>query len=674
MELEAELPSGTEEVDSPELRDFTRRFWITLPLSAATLSLAMVGEHYAFIPASIRVWIELVLATPVVVWAARPFFARFGRSILARHPNMWTLIGAGVGAAYFYSVVATIAPHLLPATLKANGSVSVYFEASAVIVSLTLLGQILELRARTQTSAALRTLLALRPNRAHRLRADGSEEDVPIIQVVRGDLLRVRPGEAIPVDGVVQNGVSSVDESMLTGESLPIEKNAGAKVVGATLNGHGTFVFKAERVGRDTLLAQIVRLVALAQRSRAPLQRLADRVSYWFVFAVGAASLFTFVSWGLFGPSPSWMFGFVNAIAVLIIACPCALGLATPVSIMVATGRGASAGILFHDAEAIERLRTIEVLIVDKTGTLTEGKPRFCAMQVFGSRSEAETLRLAASVDAYSEHPLAAAIVAAARDRGLALSPVDQFAAVTGRGARGVIDGHTVAVGNATLTHDMGADSSAAIAFAEPWRADGATVIFVALDRELIGALAVSDPIKPTALEAIRVIKDAGLEIIMASGDAATTAQAIGRRLGIDRVFAEVQPEDKMKLVETLQREGRHVAMAGDGTNDAPALARAEVGIAMGTGTDVAMSSASVTLVKGDLRSLVRARALSVKTVRNMRQNLLFALLYNALGVPIAAGVLYPTFGVLLSPMIAALAMSFSSVSVVGNALRLRNA
>jgi P-type Cu+ transporter len=673
MALEPLIPTANDEDGAPELEDFSRRFWWTLPLSLATLVLAMAGEKLA-IPATTRVWIEFALATPVVLWAAAPFFVRFAHSLRNRSPNMWTLIGAGVGAAYLYSVAATIAPGLFPAAFHMHGAVGVYFEAAAVIVSLTLLGQLLELRARSRTSAAIRALLRLAPKHARRIKPDGSEEDVPLAHVQIGDRLRVRPGERIPVDARVLDGASGVDESMLTGEPLPVEKLPGDRVIGGTLNGTGALVVRAERVGSETVLAQIVQLVAQAQRTRAPMQRLADRVSFWFVLAVAAIAVSTFIGWGVLGPQPSWLYGFVNAVAVLIIACPCALGLATPMSIVVATGRAASSGILFRDAEAIERLRTVNTLIVDKTGTLTEGRPRFHSAIATGEFDENEVLRLAASVDALSEHPLARAIVTEARERRLALAPVQNFESVTGRGARGSVEGRRVAIGNNALMRDQLTDVGELAARAESLRGEGATTLFVAVDAWAAGFIAVADRIKDTTREALAALEREHIEVIMVTGDAAATAQSVARQLGIRTVHADARPADKLRMVEELQSQGRIVAMAGDGINDAPALARAHVGIAMGTGTDVAISSAALTLVRGDLRAIVRARALSTAAVRNMRQNLGFALVYNALGVPIAAGVLYPAFRLLLSPMIAALAMSLSSVSVVANALRLRRA
>jgi P-type Cu+ transporter len=674
MALEPEMPTA-EEAESPELVDFRRRFWWTLPLTLAVAVLAMAGHLIApaLSPAA-RTWIELVLATPVVAWAAWPFFERAIASIRTRNPNMWTLIGIGVAAAYIYSVIATVAPGIFPAGFEAHGRVGVYFEAAVVIVSLTLMGQLLELKARSQTSAAIRALLGLAPKTARRLREDGSEEDVELTHVHVGDRLRVRPGEKVPVDGVVLEGRSSVDESMITGEPVPVEKGGGDRVVGATLNGNGSLVMRAEKIGSQTVLAQIVQLVAQAQRSRAPMQRMADAVSYWFVLGVLAIAAITFVAWGAFGPEPRWAYAILNSLAVLIIACPCALGLATPMSIMVATGRGATSGILFRDAEAIELMRRIDTVIVDKTGTLTLGKPAFHSIVPAPGFAEDEVLRIAASIDQGSEHPLADAIVAEARARQLALSASADFESSTGIGVRGRVDGKPVALGNTALMQQQGVDVTALAAAAEERRHEGASVVYLALDDRLAGLIAVADPIKESTLEAIRGLKAAGVRVIMATGDGVTTAKAVGAKLGLDEVHGEVRPADKLALVERLQSEGRRVAMAGDGINDAPALARADVGIAMGTGTDVAMASGKVTLVKGDLRGIARARELSEATVANMKQNLAFALLYNSLGVPIAAGVLYPFTGLLLSPMIAAVAMSLSSVSVVANALRLRGA
>jgi Cu+-exporting ATPase len=671
MTLEPKMPS-LEDGENPELADFRRRFVWTLPLSVVVLVIAMLGHRLPALSASARTWLELALSAPVVLWAGWPFFERGLQSVRHRSPNMWTLIATGVGAAFGYSLVATMAPGMFPESFREHGRIGVYYEAAAIIVSLTLLGQILELKARSSTSAAIKALLGLAPKIARRLREDGSEEDIELAHVHVGDRLRVRPGEKVPVDGDVLEGRSAVDESMLTGEPMPVDKNPGSLLIGATINGHGSLVMRAARVGADTVLAQIVQLVAQAQRSRAPMQRMADRVSFWFVLAVLATALATLISWGLFGPEPAWTYAVVNAVAVLIIACPCALGLATPMSIMVATGRAAQAGVLFRDAEAIERLRDIDTLIVDKTGTLTEGKPRFRAVVAFDGFDEAGVLRFAASLDQGSEHPLAAAIVAEARRRELVLAAAEDFESSTGIGVRGRVDGHPLALGNTALMHDEGVATDAAQARAEQLRVEGASTMFLAVDGRLAGLVAVADPVKSSTPEAIAALHEAGLRIVMATGDGRSTAEAVARELGIDEVHGEVRPQDKAALVARLQQEGRRVAMAGDGINDAPALAAADVGIAMGTGTDVAMSSAQVTLVKGDLRGIVRARQISKATVANMKQNLGFAFAYNALGVPIAAGALYPAFGLLLSPMIAALAMSLSSVSVVANALRLR--
>jgi len=670
MALEPMLPTGDEE--NPELEDFSRRFWWTLPLSLVVLMLAMVGHRLTMLDPGVRTMIEFALSTPVVLWAAWPFFVRCAQSLRTGNLNMWTLIGIGVGAAYGYSVVAALAPGMFPASFREHGRVGVYFEAAAVIVSLTLLGQLLELRARSKTSAAIKALLGLAPKTARRLQDDGSEEDVPLADVRAGDRLRVRPGEKVPVDGEVLEGRSNIDESMLTGESMPVAKNVGDKVIGATMNTSGALVIRATRIGADSVLAQIVQMVAQAQRSRAPMQRMADQVAYWFVLAVLATAAITFIAWGLFGPQPSWVYAVLNAVAVLIIACPCALGLATPMSIMVATGRAASAGILFRDAEAIETLRRIDTLIVDKTGTLTVGRPGFDRVIAATGVTDDEVLRLAACLDQGSEHPLAAAIVAEARKRNLQLVAAEEFESESGIGVRGRVQGKALALGNTVLMQTLGVSVSALQAQAEERRGIGASVMFVAVDGKLAGMISVADPIKDTTAKALDELGASGLRVIMATGDGATTAQAVGKALGIDEVHGEVRPEDKLALVNRLKASGRRVAMAGDGINDAPALAAADVGIAMGTGTDLAMSSAQLTLVKGDLRGIARARALSEATVANMRQNLGFALVYNALGVPIAAGALYPVFGLLLSPMIAALAMSLSSVSVVSNALRLR--
>ena len=672
MALEPEMPSA-EEAENPELIDFRRRFWWTLPLTAATLVLAMWG-HLLLpgVTGATRAWIELVLSTPVVLWAAWPFFERCVASIRTRNPNMWTLIGIGVAAAYAYSVVATLAPGIFPVDFTEHGSVAVYFEAAAVIVSLTLMGQLLELRARSQTSAAIRALLGLAPKTARRLNDDGTEEDIALSHVHLGNRLRVRPGEKVPVDGSVVEGRSSVDESMITGEAIPIEKAAGDALIGGTINGSGSLVMRAEKIGSQTVLAQIVKLVAQAQRSRAPMQRMADVASYWFVLAVAGIAIATFLAWGIFGPEPRWLYGMLNAVAVLIIACPCALGLATPMSIMVAMGRGASSGVLFRDAEAIEQLRAVDTLVVDKTGTLTVGKPAFHAVEAAPGFTADEVLRLAASLDQGSEHPLADAIVAEARRRGLVLAKAGDFESSTGVGVRGTVEGVKLALGNTLLMIEAGVDAAPLLKRAEELRAEGATAMFLAAGGKLAGVIAVIDPMKESAPEAIRKLQAAGIRIIMATGDGLTTAKAVAAKLGITEVRGEVRPADKLALVTKLQSEGRRVAMAGDGINDAPALAKADVGIAMGTGTDVAMASGKVTLVKGDLGGIARARELSQATVANMKQNLGFALVYNMLGVPVAAGVLYPFFGILLSPMIAAVAMSFSSVSVVTNALRLR--
>ena len=671
MTLEPELPS-LEDDENPELRDFQHRFWWTLPLTAIVFVLAMLGHRLQWMDMAMQSWVELLIATPIVLWAGWPFFVRGWQSVVKRSPNMWTLIGLGTGAAFVYSVVATVAPQVFPTSFISMGRVAVYFEAAAVIISLTLLGQVLELKARSQTSAAIKSLLGLAPKTARRIQADGSEEDVPLSHVHVGDVLRIRPGEKVPVDGTVTEGSSSVDESMLTGEPLPVTKRVGDKVIGATLNTSGALVMRSERVGSSTVLAQIVQMVAQAQRSKAPMQRMADLVAGYFVVTVVAIAVLTFFAWGFFGPEPSWVFGLINAVAVLIIACPCALGLATPMSIMVATGRGATQGVLFRDAAAIENLRKIDTLIIDKTGTLTEGHPAFDRAVPAPGFDADEVLRLAASLDQGSEHPLADTIVRAARERGMTLDKPENFESGSGIGVRGQVAGHQLALGNSTLMEQTGVPLAPLVSQAESLRAEGASVMHLAVDGQLAGLLAVSDPIKSSTPEALATLKAAGLRIVMATGDGLTTAKAVAARLGLDEVHGEVKPADKLILVERLQKEGRVVAMAGDGINDAPALAQADVGIAMGTGTDVAMNSAQITLVKGDLRGIAIARALSDATVANMKQNLLFALLYNALGIPIAAGVLYPLTGWLLSPMIAALAMSFSSVSVISNALRLR--
>ncbi|PYS28978.1 MAG: copper-transporting ATPase, partial [Acidobacteria bacterium] len=618
-------------------------------------------------------WISLALASPVVLWGGWPFFVRGWQSILNRNLNMFTLIGLGIAVAYAYSVIAALVPQMFPASFRdAMGNVPVYFEAAAVITTLVLLGQVLELKARSATSAAIKALLRLAPKTARRIADDGSEQDVPLDQVKKGDRLRVRPGEKIPVDGVVTEGASTVDESMVSGEPIPVEKKAGERVVGATVNGTGSFVMKAERVGSETLLAQIVEMVAEAQRSRAPIQKLADVVSGYFVPAVILIAIVTFIVWAVAGPQPRMAYALINAVAVLIIACPCALGLATPMSIMVATGMGAQAGVLFKNAEAIEVLREINTLVIDKTGTLTEGKPKLITVMPVNEISEKELLRLAASLERGSEHPLAAAIVAGAEEREVELTKTEVFESITGKGVKGRIDGRSVGLGNRSLLDELGIDSGSLASPAEKLRADGQTVVFVTVDDKIAGLLGVADPIKETTPEAIKQLHEHGIKIVMLTGDSNTTAQAVANTLSIDEVVAEVLPNEKAAIVKRFQREGRRVAMAGDGINDAPALAQADVGIAMGSSTDVAMQSAGVTLVKGDLRGIVRAIRLSRATMRNIKQNLFFAFVYNSIGVPIAAGALYPFFGILLSPMIAAAAMSFSSVSVIGNALRLR--
>ena len=673
MALEPVIPA-LEEEDNPELIDFRRRFWWTLPLTVVVAFLAMAG-HQIFpggLPA--QSWIELVISTPVVLWAGWPFFVRWLQSVRNRSPNMWTLIGTGVAAAFFYSVAATVAPGLFPPSFVAHGRIGVYYEAAAVIVSLTLLGQILELRARSQTSAAIKSLLGLAPKTARRIRPDATEEDIPLTHVHIGDMLRVRPGEKVPVDGAVLEGESAVDESMLTGEPLPVTKRPGDKLIGATINASGSLVMRADKVGAQTMLSQIVQMVANAQRSRAPMQRLADIVAGYFVVVVVGIAVLTLLGWGFFGPEPSWVYGFVNAVAVLIIACPCALGLATPMSIMAATGHAATQGILFRDAAAIEGMRKIDTLIVDKTGTLTEGKPAFDRIVAAAGHTENDVLQVAASMDQGSEHPLAHAIVAEARRRALALDKPETFESSSGIGVRGIVAGRRIALGNTALTETEKVDWRPLADQAEMLRNEGASVMYLASDGMLAGLLAVSDPIKASTPEALQALKNDGLQIVMATGDGVTTARSVGARLGITEVHGEVKPEDKLLLVEKLQRDGRKVAMVGDGINDSPALARADVGIAMGTGTDVAINSAHITLVKGDLRAIARARMLSTQTVRNMRQNLAFAFVYNAPGIPLAAGLLYPFTGQLLSPMIAALAMSLSSVSVITNALRLRGA
>ncbi len=670
----------TAEEENPELVDMQRRFWASLLLTIPVVVIAMghliPGPSLdKFASRSTLGWIELVLATPVVLWGGWPFFVRGWQSIVNRSLNMFTLIGLGVAVAYFYSLIARLFPETFPSSFRAmSGEVPVYFEAAAVITTLVLLGQVLELRARSRTGAAIRALLGLAPKTARRVRDDGSEEDIPLDQVHPGDRLRVRPGEKIPVDGVVIEGVSAVDESMVTGEPIPVEKRAGDRVIGATVNGTGTLVMQAERVGAETLLAQIVQMVAEAQRSRAPIQKLADVVSAYFAPAVVVISIVTFTVWALAGPEPRLAYALVNAVAVLIIACPCALGLATPMSIMVATGKGATVGVLFKNAEAIEVMHQVDTLVVDKTGTLTEGKPKLVTVVPAQGLDERRLLQLAASLERGSEHPLAAAIVAGAQERGIELMKAQSFDSITGKGVSGRVDGHTISLGNHKLLDDLGLDPGALATQAEALRSDGQTVMFVVIDTQLAGLLGVADPIKATTSEAIKQLHEEGLRIVMLTGDSSTTAQAVAKRLNIDEVVAEVLPDQKVEVIKRFQRAGRLVAMAGDGINDGPALATAHVGIAMGTGTDVAMESAGVTLIKGDLRGIARARRLSRMTMRNIKENLFFAFIYNALGVPIAAGALYPFFGLLLSPMIAAAAMSFSSISVISNALRLRRA
>ena len=661
---------------SAELVDMTRRFWVALALTVPVFILAM-GAHltdlHMLAPEWVSNWIQFALATPVALWAGWPFFERGWASLRNRSLNMFTLIAMGVGVAWAYSVVATIAPGLFPSAFRdAHGAVPVYFEAAAVITTLVLLGQVLELRARERTGGAIRALLDLAPKTGRRIRADGAEEDVALDAIAVGDLLRVRPGEKIPVDGELVDGRSAVDESMLTGESAPVAKTVGDRVTGGAINQSGSFVMRANRIGRDTVLAQIVQMVAEAQRSRAPIQRLADQVSGWFVPLVIAAAIAAFIAWASFGPEPRMAYGLVAAVSVLIIACPCALGLATPMSIMVGVGRGAQAGVLIKNAEALERLEKVDTLVVDKTGTLTEGKPRVVALRVAPGVDEDELLRLAASLERMSEHPLGAAIVRAAADRKLALGEVEGFASVSGEGVSGAADGRKVAIGAEVMMRAAQIDLGALLGAADELRADGATAIFVALDGKAAGMIAIADPVKATTPEALRALGESGVRVAMLTGDNRATAQAVARKLGIAEVEAEILPQDKGKVVERLRKEGKIVAMAGDGVNDAPALAAADVGIAMGTGTDVAIESAGVTLLGGDLRGIVAARRLSRATMSNIRQNLIFAFVYNAAGVPIAAGVLYPAFGLLTSPTIAAAAMALSSVSVVANALRLR--
>jgi P-type Cu+ transporter len=660
-----------------ELIDMTRRFWIGLVLTLPVLALEMGGHLtglHRFVPPAQSVWLQALFATPVVAWAGWPFLVRGYESVKSRNLNMFTLIAMGVGVAWVYSAVATLAPGAFPAAFRANGAVAVYYEAAAVITVLVLLGQVLELGAREKTGGAIRALLNLAPKTARRIAANGADEEIALELIAVGDQLRVRPGEKVPVDGIVLEGRSSLDESLITGESMPVSKTTGDRVIGGTINQSGGLVMRADKVGRDTVLARIVQMVAEAQRSRAPIQRLADQVSGWFVPAVVAVAALAFAAWSAFGPEPRLAYGLVAAVTVLIIACPCALGLATPMSIMVGIGRGARLGVLIRNAEALERMEAVDTLVVDKTGTLTEGKPALTTIVAAPGFAEAEVLRLAASVEQASEHPLAAAIVAAAQARKLTLAPVSDFTSPTGKGAQGTAEGRRVVLGNAAFLGESRVDAAPLAAQAQELRAEGATAIFVAVDGRLAGVLGIADPVKATTPQALAALAAAGVRVIMLTGDHRATALAVARRLGISEVEAEVLPDRKSAVVERLRREGRVVAMAGDGVNDAPALAAADVGIAMGTGTDVAMQSAGVTLLKGDLNGIARARQLSRATMRNIRQNLFFAFVYNAAGVPLAAGVLYPAFGIVLSPIIAAAAMALSSVSVVGNALRLNRA
>jgi P-type Cu+ transporter len=676
MALEPELPAA-DVAPNPEIADMTRRFWVALVLAVPVLALEMGGHLtnlHALLGQNWSNWLQFVFATPVVLWAGWPFFVRGWQSLVTRNLNMFTLIAMGIGVAWLYSVIAILLPGIFPPAFRsADGAVAVYFEAAAVITVLVLLGQVLELRAREQTSGAIRALLDLAPNTARRVNGDESEEEVPLDVIAVGDRLRVRPGEKIPVDGELIEGRSAVDESMVTGESMPVTKEVGAKVIAGTLNSTGGFIMRAEKVGRDTMLSRIVQMVAAAQRSRAPIQRLADQVSGWFVPTVIAVALVAFAAWGIYGPEPRFAFGLVAAVTVLIIACPCALGLATPMSIMVGVGRGAESGVLIKNAEALERMEKIDTLVVDKTGTLTEGKPKVVAIIPAEGFEEGQVLRLAASLEKASEHPLALAIVAAAQERGLNMSAVTEFNSPTGKGVVGIVDGRRLALGHANFLRELHIQPGVLEQDAERLRHDGATAIFLGVDGRLAAVIAVADPVKSTTPAALDALAKEGVRVVMLTGDNRTTAQAVARRLGITEVEAEVLPDQKSAVVEKLQREGRSVAMAGDGVNDAPALAAAEVGIAMGTGTDVAIESAGITLLKGDLTGIVRARRLSQATMRNIRQNLFFAFIYNAAGVPIAAGVLYPMFGILLSPIIAAAAMALSSASVVGNSLRLRH-
>jgi Cu+-exporting ATPase len=677
MALEPLEPT-LDEGPNPELIDMTRRFWVSAALSLPLLLVVMGMELFGWniMPMRTAVWVQLALASPVVLWGGWPFFERFWASLKTRNLNMFTLIGLGIGVAYSYSVVAAIAPHAFPASLRTMGGlVPVYFEAAAVITTLVLVGQVMELRARSATGKAIRALLGLAPKTARRVNADGTEIDVPLDVVEVGQLLRIRPGEKVPVDGEVVEGHSSIDESMITGEPVPVEKAAGDKITGATVNGTGSMLMRATRVGSETTLSQIVRMVADAQRSRAPIQALADKVSAWFVPAVVLVSVITFVLWSILGPEPRLPHALVNAIAVLIIACPCALGLATPMSIMVGTGRGATSGVLVKNAEALELMEKIDTLVIDKTGTLTVGKPKLVEVVTTGGFDEAELLKLTAALERGSEHPLAAAIVAGAEERAIALPQATGFASHTGKGVTGTVDGHDVALGNKALLAQVGADPTPLEQDADHYRSKGQGVMLASIDGQLAGLLVVADPIKESAAEAVRALHREGVRLVMMTGDNSRTAEAVAREVGgIDEVFADVLPEQKQSKIEQLRKEGRRVGMAGDGINDAPALAAADVGIAMGTGTDVAMESAAVTLLKGDLIGIVRARRLSRAVMRNIRQNLFFSFVFNAAGVPIAAGVLYPWFGLLLSPIIAGAAMAFSSVTVIGNSLRLRNA
>ena len=676
MALEPELVTAATQ-PNPELADMTQRFWIGLALALPVFALEMGGhlvDLHAVIAQQASNWLQFALATPVVLWAGWPFFERGWASFKTGNLNMFTLIAMGTGVAWAYSVLATVLPGLFPVSFRGHdGAMAVYFEAAAVITVLVLLGQVLELRAREQTSGAIRALLDLAPKRARRIKPDGADEEVDLGAVLVGDRLRVRPGESIPVDGEVLEGRSSVDESMLTGESMPVAKEAGARVIGATMNQTGSFLMRADKVGRDTVLAQIVQMVAQAQRSRAPIQRLADQVSAWFVPVVIAIAAAAFLAWSIWGPEPRLTYALIAAVSVLIIACPCALGLATPMSIMVGVGRGAQAGVLIKNAEALERFEKVDTIVVDKTGTLTEGRPKVVAIRVAGGFAENDVLRLAASLERGSQHPLGVAVVQAAGERGLELAQTRDFNAPVGKGVTGSVDGKALVIGNRRIIVEAGVDPAALDGEAESLRQDGATVIFVAVDGRLAGVIAIADPIKASTPVAIAALKGAGIRVVMLTGDNTTTARAVARKLGIDEVEAEVLPQDKSKVVERLRRQGRVVAMAGDGVNDAPALAAADIGVAMGTGTDVAMQSAGVTLVKGDLTGLVRARRLSAATMANIRQNLFFAFIYNAAGVPIAAGVLYPLTCLLLSPVIAAAAMALSSVSVISNSLRLRH-